>query len=140
MNLDPMYTLIKKYEGLSLKPYICPAGVPTIGYGHTGKGITMSSAPITKAKAEELLEQDVQKFIGEVLRLSPHLNGTRLCAIADFCYNLGTTRYKASTLKKRIDIEDWEGAKEELVKWVWGGGRKLPGLILRRNEEALLLK
>jgi lysozyme len=63
----------------------------------------------------------------------------RHSAIADFCFNLGTTRYKASTLKRRVDAGDWPGAAEELAKWVWGGGQKLPGLVARRAAESLLL-
>ena len=63
----------------------------------------------------------------------------RLSAIADFCYNLGTTRYKSSTLRRKVRDSDWLDAADELQKWVWGGGRKLPGLVLRRQAEAALL-
>lgn len=61
-------------------------------------------------------------------------------AIADFCFNLGVGRYKASTLRRRVDAGDWAGARAELGKWVWGGGRRLPGLVLRRQAEARLLE
>lgn len=141
MDLDPLYALIKKYEGFSAKPYLCPAGVWTIGYGHTGVGITKNTKPITQEVAELLMQDDANKFVTAVLVLSPILANKpdKLCALADFCYNLGTGRYKASTLKRRVDEGNWEAAAIELNKWVWGGGRKLPGLVLRRIEEGKLL-
>ena len=76
-----------------------------------------------------------------VLRASPRLiaNPQALGAITDFAYNLGVPRYRASTLKRRVDAQDWEGAATELHKWVYGGGRKLPGLVRRRQAEADLL-
>ena len=84
---------------------------------------------------------DAASYARATISLSPGLTGDdkRLCAIADFCYNLGTTRYKASTLRRRVNAQDWQGAKDELAKWVWGGGRKLPGLVARRKAEADLL-
>ncbi len=142
MNLEPLYTLIRKFEGLRLKVYLCPAGVPTIGYGHTGPDVAMSVKPITVAQAEAYLVADVAKFIGATLRLSPILaqHPDKLCAIADFCYNLGAGRYKASTLKRCVDRGDWEEASIQLDKWVWGGGKKLPGLVARRKAEAVFLR
>lgn len=71
--------------------------------------------------------------------LCPALAGDNLCAIADFAYNLGLARLKASTLRRRINVGDFEAAKIELRKWVNAGGRKLPGLVLRREAECLLL-
>jgi lysozyme len=141
MNLDPLYRLIRRFEGLRLKPYRCPAGVPTVGYGHTGPDVTMQSPPITPAVAEHLMREDAHRFVREALKLSPILatEPGALCAIADFCYNLGSARYKASTLRRCINRGDWDGAAEQLQKWVWGGGRKLPGLVARRRAEAALL-
>lgn len=142
MKYEPLCKLIRKSEGLRLKPYLCPAGIPTIGYGHTGKDVTMKSPAITSEEAERLLQIDVQIFIMQTIKLSPILVNfpDKLCAIADFIYNLGSGRYKASTLKRKIDTSEWEDAGEELKKWVWGGGKKLPGLIVRRNlERAYLL-
>lgn len=139
--LAKLYTLIRRYEGLRLKPYLCPAGIPTVGYGHTGPEVTMQSPPISAGFAERLLEEDAERFALGALKLSPELacNTDRLSAIADFCYNLGTTRYKASTLRRKIRDGEWLDAREELAKWVWGGGKKLPGLVLRREAEAQLL-
>ena len=142
MILEPLYALLRQFEGLRLKPYLCPAGIPTVGYGHTGPEVTLKSPPITVAFAEQLMQEDAAIAVQTALALSPNLakHPKKLCAIADFCFNLGATRYKASTLRKRVNAEDWEGAAEELAKWVWGGGKKLPGLVARRNLEAQLVK
>lgn len=142
MIAEALLALIRKFEGLRLKPYLCPAGVPTIGYGHTGKDVTLSMAPISEPVAEALMHQDAEVFMRAAGNLSPVLwfDEDKHAAIADFCFNLGSSRYKASTLKRRIDSGDWEGACDELQKWVWGGGRKLPGLVARRAAEAGLLK
>lgn len=138
MNLGIAYQLVRRFEGLRLKPYLCPAGIPTIGYGSTGKDITLDHPPVTLDWAEERMRRDVQFFAGVAIKLSPKLSrqDTPLCVITDFIYNLGSTRYAASTLRKRINASDFRGAAHELKKWVWGGGKKLPGLILRREIEA----
>lgn len=101
----------------------------------------MGSPAITEVEADRLMVQDAQLFALASLKASPILaqDANKHSAIADFCFNLGTTRYKASTLRRKIDAGDWEGAADELPKWVWGGGRKLPGLVLRRAAEARLL-
>lgn len=138
--LRELYRLIRRFEGLSLKPYRCPADIPTIGYGHTA-GVTLQTPPITPAQAEVYMVADAAVAVRAALKLSPILakHPERLCAIADFIFNLGEGRYKASTLRRCVDREDWEGAKEQIQKWVWGGGRKLPGLVLRRAAEAQLM-
>jgi lysozyme len=77
----------------------------------------------------------------EALKASPVLATypNRLAAINSFVYNCGGPRYRASTLRKRINEENWEAAKSELMKWTRGGGRVLPGLVKRRAAEAALL-
>lgn len=134
--------LCRPFEGLRLKPYICPAGYPTIGYGTVykpdGTKVTMDHPPISKETAEEWLMVELQKtYVSGVLQASPHLIAYPkvLGALGDFAYNLGVPRYRASTLKRRIDEKDWEGAKTELMRWVRGGGRVLPGLVKRRKAE-----
>lgn len=79
--------------------------------------------------------------MASVLKASPELikEPAVLGVITDFAYNLGVARYRASTLKKRIDSKDWDGAAIELGKWVMGGGKKLPGLVRRRQAEADIL-
>lgn len=139
--MELLYALIRRFEGLRLRPYLCPAKVWTIGYGHTGPDVVQTTPPITPDEAERLMAQDAAVFVRATARLSPNLAGDerRHAAIADFAFNLGTTRYKASTLRRKIAEENWEAAERELHKWVWGGGRKLPGLVLRRAAEAALL-
>lgn len=145
MDLEQLYRLIRKYEGLRLKPYLCPAGIPTIGYGSTyyldGRKVSLSDPAISAEDAEILMVKQANNFASRALILSPSLgkSSIKLSVIADFCYNLGFARYKSSTLKRRIDACDWQGASLELPKWVWGDGKKQPGLILRRKEEVNLL-
>lgn len=141
MSLDKLYVLIRRFEGLRLKPYLCPAGVPTIGYGHTGPEVTLSSLPFTPRLAEAVMLEDARSFVVAALKVSPNLatDSNRLSAIADFCFNLGMTRYMASTLRRKVRDGEWLDAADELQKWVWGGGRKLPGLVLRRAAEASLI-
>lgn len=139
--------LCRKFEGLRLTPYLCPAGVPTIGYGSTryadGKAVTLLDSSITAAQAEELLMATLRRdYLPGVLRLSPSLTDKPqvLGAIVDFAYNLGVAKYGGSTLRKRINTGDMAGARAELAKWVRGGGKVLPGLVARRAAESALLE
>lgn len=137
-DLAALYTLIKRFEGCHLMPYICPAGVWTCGWGSTGYDV-FPGRPWTQEYADMRLEQDALKFARGTAILCPNLDGIALCAIADFAYNLGLGRLQASTLRRRLNEGDMEAAKRELAKWVNGGGRKLPGLVTRRAAEAALL-
>jgi len=130
--------LVKRCEGLRLSAYICPAGVPTIGYGATGADIRLGLT-WTREEAERRLQSDLERYRGIAKKQVPNLTGYRLDAITSFVYNLGEGRLKASTLRKRLLQEDWKGAEVELRKWIWGGGRKLPGLIIRRELEIVLM-
>lgn len=139
-------SLCRPFEGLRLRPYICPAGYPTIGYGTVwkpdGTRVTMEDAPITKETAEAWLLHELQhNYLAGVLKASPKLitRPRALGAMADFAYNLGVARYRGSTLRRRIDAQDWEGAQVELMKWVRGGGKVLPGLVRRRKAECAYL-
>ena len=138
---EALLPMIREFEGLRLKPYRCSAGVPTIGYGHTGPRVRIDSPPITRALAEEWLLEDAEKACRAALRWSPILAGDedRLASIADFVFNLGAGRYRASTLRRRVNEGDWQGAEEQLHRWVFGGGKRLPGLVIRRQAEAVLL-
>jgi lysozyme len=134
--------LCRTFEGLRLSPYMCPAGYPTIGYGTVNKPdgtkVSMSDPPISKETAEEwLVGELVSTYMAGVLRASPILLAypNILGAITDFAYNLGVPRYRASTLRRRIDEQDWSGAKTELRKWNRGGGQILRGLVRRREAE-----
>jgi lysozyme len=138
--------LCRLFEGLRLKPYICPAGYPTIGYGTVykpdGTKVTMEDKPITKETAETWLLNELRNnYVAGVLKASPHLIAYPkiLGALGDFAYNLGVPRYRASTLRRKIAQKDWVGAKEELMKWTRASGRILPGLVRRRQAECALL-
>ena len=136
--------LCRQFEGLYLRPYLCPAGVATIGYGATryptGVRVSLADPAITRERAEELLQWEIRTVcLPAVERYCPGLDMRPRAALMDFVFNLGTGRLYASTLRKRVNEQDWDGATTELAKWVRGGGRVLPGLVKRRAAEALLL-
>jgi lysozyme len=139
--------LCRFFEGFSSKPYICPAGYPTIGYGTVykpdGTKVTMRDQPISRGLANEWLMRELQhNYMAGVLKASPILirNQRLLAAITDFAYNLGVGRYRASTLKRRVDSNDLLGVETELRKWIRGGGKVLPGLVKRRQAEIDLFR
>ena len=142
-SIEIAAALCRKFEGFSATPYLCPAGYWTIGFGTVfkpdGTQVTKDDPPITKELAEEWLQHELRhNYLAGVLHASPLLVRfpQALGAITDFAYNLGVARYRASTLKKRINEEDWDGARTELAKWIRGGGRILRGLVKRRQAEA----
>ena len=146
MNLEIAAELCKRFEGFRAKPYLCPAGIPTIGYGSTyyadGKKVTLNDSSISQEAANDLLMSELQHtYLTGVLRNCPVLaTDERKCnAIVDFCYNLGVGRLQTSTLKRKINAQDWDGAKEQLMLWTKGGGKVLPGLLKRRQAEVTLL-
>lgn len=143
--IELLKMLLRRFEGVRLRPYLCPAGKPTIAVGATqyedGTPVKLTDPPISLERAEELLDHDAPVYAQAALNLSPNLapHREKHAAIGDFCYNLGTTRYKSSTLRKRVAEGDWEAAAKEVEKWVWGGGKKLPGLVRRCAVRASLL-
>lgn len=130
--------LIRRFEGLRLKAYLCPAGVLTCGYGSTGPDIKPDTA-WTREQAEARMLADAARFTAAADKLCPGLPEPARAAAADFAYNLGATRLAGSTLRRKLNARDWQGARGELAKWVRGGGRVLPGLVVRRAAEAALL-
>lgn len=140
--------LAKRFEGFHrvpetdpdrAHPYICPAGYWTIGYGHL---CDSTHPPITEAQAEDYLARDLQTALAATLRYCPVLateSEKRLAAIVDFTFNLGAGRLQTSTLRRRINQRDWLPAVLELRRWVYGGGRVMPGLVTRRDAEASLV-
>ena len=138
--------LCRHFEGFRSKPYICPAGYPTIGYGTVykpdGTRVTMDDAPITKVQANDWLLSELRtNYAAGVLRASPGLisDPRALAAMIDFAYNLGVARYRASTLRRKVDQRDWQAVKEQLMRWTKGGGKVLPGLVRRRKAEVALI-
>lgn len=130
---------VKRGTQIAAIPYICPAGFWTIGYGHL---CAPDRPPITAVEAEIYLAQDLSKALNATLRYCPvlatELEG-RLAAIVDFTFNLGAGRLQTSTLRRRINQRDWSNATRELRRWVYGGGKVLPGLVARREAEAAQL-
>lgn len=140
--------LAKRFEGFHrvpkndpsrAHPYICPAGYWTIGYGRLCKP---DHPPIGQEQAEAFLREDLRTALAATLRFCPVLAAEpegRLAAIVDFTFNLGAGRLQTSTLRRRINQRDWAAAANELGRWVYGGGKVLPGLVARRRDEAELL-
>lgn len=144
--LEIAASLCRRFEGLRLKPYLCPAGYPTIGYGTVykpdGSRVTMDHPAITQETAEAWLLHELQyNYMPGVLNASPILTQypVVLGALTDFAYNLGVPRYRASTLRSKVNSLDWIGARKELLKWNKGGGKVLLGLVQRRQAECNLL-
>ena len=137
--------ICKTFEGFISEPYSCPAGVPTIGYGSTfyldGTRVTLQDKPITQSQAELILIKVLLIYIQDVLKASPTLvnNEPVLGAITSFCYNLGVSRYRASTLRKRIDTQNWVEARIDIMKWTRCNGKILSGLVRRRAVEGKLI-
>jgi len=132
--------LIKRFEGLSLKPYLCPAKIPTIGYGNTyyedGTKVAMDDKPITAKRAEMLLKLIVDKFaIGVEKVLKVKLEQNQFDAVVSFAYNVGLGNLKTSTLLKKINNSEFKEAYKEFGKWNKAGGKVLTGLTLRREAE-----
>jgi len=129
--------LIKKYEGLSLKAYRCPANVWTIGYGHT-KCVKQTDV-ISVAEAEAYLLEDItpiERWLSQNMR---NLNQNQFDALCSFCFNLGINAFADSTLRKKID----EGAEiykieEQFMRWVYCGRVVSQGLTNRRKAEVKL--
>jgi lysozyme len=133
-----LIALIQRFEGLRLRAYLCPAGVWTCGWGSTGPDVGPGTV-WTREQADARMLLDAQKYTLAAQKLCPKAVGKQLAALADFAYNLGTSRLAASTLRRRFNRGDLVGARAEIQRWVYGGGKKLPGLVLRRKAEAALL-
>jgi len=136
------YLFITKHEGLSLKPYLCPAKIPTIGYGNTyyanGKRVTLLDKDITKKEAFEMFKEIANRFAKRVDTLvTSNINQNQFNALVSFAYNVGTGNFSSSTLLKKINKNPNDlTLKAEFLRWNKAGGKVLNGLTNRRNEEA----
>ena len=134
--------LIKRYEGFSSKPYLCPAGVPTIGYGSTyyenGQKVELSDPPITEDWAVQLLLNNVilyEKAVATMVVSS--INQNQFDALVSFCYNVGVTNFKKSTLLKIVNNNPNDpNVAIQFGRWIRANGRVLAGLVKRRKSEA----
>ena len=129
--------LIKKFEGLRLKAYLCPGGVWTIGYGHTA--CVKPGMVISEAQAEEFLKADLISFERYLNGLGLALNQNQFDALISLIYNIGIGNFQKSTLlrKARINAND-NSIMDEFLRWVYSKGRVLPGLQRRRLREMKL--
>ena len=129
--------LIKEFEGLRLKAYLCPGGVWTIGYGHTA-GVKPGML-ITKAQAEEYLKADLIAFERYLNGLGLALNQNQFNALVSFIYNVGTGNFSSSTLLRKVRANPQDNSiMDEFLRWVYSKGRVLPGLQHRRLAEMKL--
>jgi len=145
MRLDSKgYELIKTFEGLSLKPYLCSAKVPTIGYGNTfytnGVKVTMSDAPITQEKANEMLKVIADSFALKVSKIVPSgLTQNQFNSLVSFAFNLGVQALTNSTLLRLVKINSNDGnIAKEFLRWNKAGGKVVDGLTKRRIKESAL--
>jgi lysozyme len=155
--------LMHQYEGYRNKPYLCPAHIHTIGYGHVlyqeqirlpmvrkegYTGMIRSEYPLraednrvwSKDETNKLFEDDVANFERGVLRLAPTVLGRQgaFDACVSFAFNAGLGNFQRSTIRMKTNRQDWEGAAEAFMQWTKGGGRELPGLVKRRKAEKAL--
>jgi lysozyme len=145
MKLDKKgYDLIKEFEGLKLKPYLCSASVPTIGYGSTyyenGKKVKLTDAPITKERADALFQIVADDFAKRVVPLiKKPLTQNQFNSIVSFAFNLGVRALQNSTLLRLININPNDAnIAKEFLKWNKAGGVVVKGLTNRRIKESAL--
>ena len=138
-------TLCIKFEGVYLRPYLCPAGVPTIGVGATfyedGRKVSLNDPPITRERATQLLHFHIRRhFLPKTVRLCPGADTpARVAALCDFAFNLGHGALAGSTLRRKVNAGEWEEARVQILRWTRAGGRVLRGLVRRRQAEEALL-
>ena len=138
------YNLICEFEGLKLKPYLCSAKIPTIGYGNTyypnGKRVTLLDDAITKEYAFEIFKTIADKFAKRVDEMvTSELTQNQFNALVSFAYNVGTGAFATSTLLKKVNNNPNDVAiKNEFLKWVRANKKVIQGLVNRRNKEVLI--
>jgi len=143
--LDMTAQICAQFEGFKSEPYLCPAGVWTIGHGITrypdGRRVTKDDDPITEQKSLEIMRGLLIKFQADVLWHCPSITSTGLlAACTDLAYNIGSNAFGGSTLRKVInDGGDNEAIAAQFRRWNKGGGKVLPGLVRRREAEIAIL-
>ncbi len=131
----------ERWEGFRSAPYLCPAGIPSIGFGATyyenGVRVTLNDPPITRERAARLLAWHILRmYLPATMHLCPNIDTPeRLGSITDFCLNLGSGSLRSSNLRKKILANDWVAVPAELRKWTKANGKILRGLMLRREDE-----
>jgi lysozyme len=136
-------SIIKKYEGLKLEAYICPAGVATVGFGSTfypdGRRVKLGDK-ITIQEAESILLHDIKRFEKEVRNgVKIEITNNQLSALISFTYNVGASAFRKSTLLKKVNANPTDlTIHNEFMRWTKARGKVLPGLVKRRAEESKL--
>ena len=135
--------IVKSFEGLALRPYVCAGGVNSVGYGatrsSTGGPIDPDMEPISETEAEALLVRDLESSEGWVSRLiKTALTENQYFALTSFTFNVGAGALQRSTLRMKLNRSEYQGAAEEFPKWRMAGGRILAGLVRRRAAERTL--
>jgi lysozyme len=145
MKLDEKgLDLIANFEGLRLKPYLCSAGVPTIGYGSTfyenGSKVKLTDMPITKLRAEQLLKNTADKFAERVaVLITKPVTQNQFNALVSFAFNVGVSALKVSTLLKLVNNNPNDAnIAKEFMRWNKAGGRVVQGLTNRRIKESAI--
>jgi lysozyme len=135
--------IVKSFEGISVKPYLCPANVWTVGYGatrsSTGGPIGLDMEPISETEAEALLIRDLESSEEWVRRLiKTTLTENQYSALTSFTFNVGAGALQRSTLRMKLNRGEYQGAANEFLKWRMAGGRILAELVRRRAAERAL--
>ena len=138
---DNCIALIKRFEGYLNKPYLCPAGIPTIGFGTTvypsGKKVLLSDPPITMTEACFFLKNDLIRFESAINKaVTVPITQHQFDALCSFVYNVGVGAFMDSTLLKKINAGEYAG--DEFLRWNKAGGKVLAGLTERRQAEKVL--
>lgn len=135
-------SLIREFEGLRTTAYKCPAGVWTIGYGHT-EGVKEGDR-VTEAGAWDLLRSDAERFakrLTDVLTgngIAGAINQREFDALVSFVYNVGIGAFVKSSVMRFLKQGDHESAGDAMLRWVYAGGKVLQGLVRRRSAERRL--
>ncbi|NHB89720.1 lysozyme [Photorhabdus tasmaniensis] len=128
---------LKRYEGCSLTAYRCPAGVLTIGYGHT-RGVKPGNVIKEQQATRFLLEDLAPVYLKIESNVKVSLTQGQFDALCSFIFNCGTGAFVRSTLLKKLNAGDYKGAADQFMRWNQAGGRILPGLDARRASEKLM--
>lgn len=132
-------SLIRGFEGFSPTPYVCPAGFPTVGYGHVVQEGERFETPLSPEEGEALLRADLPRYEGAVCRLiEVPLDDLCFDALVSFTFNLGEGALSASTLRRLVNTGRLSDAGPQFDRWVFAGACKLPGLVRRRAAERAL--
>lgn len=140
---DKGLALIEQFEGFSARPYRCPAGIPTIGYGATyypdGRRVTMQDKPVSEADATAMLRLMLASYEAGVSRyVQVPVTQGQFDAMVSFAYNIGLSALKNSTLLRLVNARDYAGAAAQFARWNKAGGKVLPGLTRRREAERVM--